>query len=75
MSTISTQPKAYLVNEQKKRDHEFALSDLISNGLSDLKVQDEVVNGNLTPGLLQLSNNVRITVCVCVRVLSLYVRF
>lgn len=56
--------KAYLFNEQKKRDHEIALSDLISNGLSDMKVQDEVANGNLAPGLLQLSNNVRITVCV-----------
>lgn len=57
--------KAYLFNEQKKRDHEIALSDLISNGLSDMKVQDEVANGNLAPGLLQLSNNVRIPVCVC----------
>lgn len=65
--------KAYLFNEQKKRDHEIALSDLISNGLSDLKVQDEVVNGNLTPGLLQLSNNVRITVCVCVCVCACFV--
>lgn len=69
----NTPKKAYLFNEQKKRDHEIALSDLISNGLSDLKVQDEVVNGNLTPGLLQLSNNVRITVsvCVCVSVRAL----
>lgn len=42
------------------RDHEFVLSELISNGLSDLKVQDEVGNGKLPPGLLQLNNNVRI---------------
>jgi len=42
------------------RDHDITLSELISNGMSDLKVQDEVGNGNLPPGLLQLSNNVRI---------------
>ncbi|XP_034114936.1 RING finger protein unkempt isoform X1 [Drosophila nasuta] len=47
----------YVVSDQKKRDHEIALSELISNGLSDLKVQDEVANGKLPPGLLQLSNN------------------
>jgi len=53
-------PKAYVVSEQKMRDHDITLSELISNGMSDLKVQDEVGNGNLPPGLLQLSNNVRI---------------
>lgn len=42
------------------RDQEIALSELISNGLSGLKVQDEVSNGKLSTGLLQLSNNVRI---------------
>ncbi|KAL7731237.1 hypothetical protein ACLKA6_014424 [Drosophila palustris] len=47
----------YVVSEQKMRDHEFALTELISNGLSDLKVQDEVGNGKLPPGLLQLNNN------------------
>ncbi|XP_023171075.2 RING finger protein unkempt isoform X1 [Drosophila hydei] len=47
----------YLVNEQKMRDQEIALSELISNGLSGLKVQDEVANGKLSTGLLQLSNN------------------
>ncbi|KRF83759.1 uncharacterized protein Dvir_GJ22639, isoform C [Drosophila virilis] len=47
----------YLVNEQKKRDQEIALSELISNGLSGMKMQDEVANGKLSTGLLQLSNN------------------
>ncbi|XP_017845063.1 RING finger protein unkempt isoform X2 [Drosophila busckii] len=46
----------YPVNELKMREQKLSFNELITNGLNELKAQEEVTNGHLHPGLLQLSS-------------------